>query len=101
MSNWEKQIEEHCVRGALSTCVYYGTTRDMTAKELSQYDVVITTYQTVTGDAEISASIVGDGPAKKKKKVEGTLFDVRWKVREALHKPSTWLTLFPLANRSR
>ncbi|OAX42534.1 hypothetical protein K503DRAFT_847742 [Rhizopogon vinicolor AM-OR11-026] len=79
MSNWEKQIEEHCVRGVMSTCVYYGATRDITPKQLSQYDVVITTYQTVAGDAEVSASVVGDGPAKKKKKAEGALFGVKWK----------------------
>ncbi|KAG0704509.1 SNF2 family N-terminal domain-containing protein [Suillus ampliporus] len=79
MSNWEKQIEEHCVRGALSSCVYYGATRDMTPQQLSQYDVVITTYQTVAGEADVSASVVGDGPSKKKKKVERALFDVKWK----------------------
>jgi SWI/SNF-related matrix-associated actin-dependent regulator of chromatin subfamily A3 len=45
MSNWEKQIEEHCVRGALSSCVYYGATRSMSPQELMKYDVVITTYQ--------------------------------------------------------
>ena len=83
MSNWEKQIEEHCVRGAMSSCVYYGATRDTTSKELSQYDVVITTYQTVTGEAEIS--VAGNGPAKKRKKAERTLFDVKWKVSEKFH----------------
>jgi SWI/SNF-related matrix-associated actin-dependent regulator of chromatin subfamily A3 len=45
MSNWEKQIEEHCVRGVLSSCVYYGATRSMSPQELMEYDVVITTYQ--------------------------------------------------------
>ena len=45
MSNWEKQIEEHCVRGVLSSCVYYGATRFMSPQELMKYDVVITTYQ--------------------------------------------------------
>ncbi|KAG2126297.1 SNF2 family N-terminal domain-containing protein [Suillus clintonianus] len=79
ISNWEKQIEEHCVRGAMSTYTYYGATRDMTPKQLSQYDVVITTYQTVTGEADVSASTAGDGPSKKKKKVERALFEVKWK----------------------
>ena len=45
ISNWEKQIEEHCVREVLSSCVYYGATRSMSPKELTKYDVVITTYQ--------------------------------------------------------
>lgn len=49
----------------------------MTPEELKKYDVVITTYQTVTkehGD-------VGDEPVKKKKKVQRGLFDIQWKVR--------------------
>ncbi|KAG2055432.1 hypothetical protein BDR06DRAFT_911542 [Suillus hirtellus] len=79
ISNWEKQIEEHCVRGAISCCTYYGATRDMTPQQLSQYDVVITTYQTVTGESDVSATAVGHGPSKKKKKVERALFDVKWK----------------------
>lgn len=45
MSNWEKQIDDHCVQGVISSCVYYGSGRGMTAEELRQYDVVITTYQ--------------------------------------------------------
>lgn len=77
ISNWEKQIEEHCVRGAISCCTYHGATRDMTSQQLSQYDVVITTYQTVTGEYDVSATMVG--PSKKKKKVERALFDVKWK----------------------
>ncbi|KAF9222676.1 hypothetical protein BS17DRAFT_708165 [Gyrodon lividus] len=82
MSNWEKQIEEHCVRGALSACVYYGSTRNMTPQQLMQHDVVITTYQTVTGEADPSSATRDDnedGPAKKKKKSSKGLFDVKWK----------------------
>jgi len=45
MSNWEKQIDDHCVSGVLSSCVYYGATRSMTPQELMKHDVVITTYQ--------------------------------------------------------
>jgi SWI/SNF-related matrix-associated actin-dependent regulator of chromatin subfamily A3 len=52
----------------------------MTSQQLSQYDVVITTYQTVTGEYDVSATMVG--PSKKKKKVERALFDVKWKVSE-------------------
>ncbi|KAH7924627.1 hypothetical protein BV22DRAFT_1129678 [Leucogyrophana mollusca] len=80
MSNWEKQIEEHCVRGVLASCVYYGQTRDMSPEELQQYDVVITTYQTVTGEAEAGAPGAANGPPKKKKKASDKgLFDVKWK----------------------
>ncbi|KIK94979.1 hypothetical protein PAXRUDRAFT_141720 [Paxillus rubicundulus Ve08.2h10] len=82
MSNWEKQIEEHCVRGALSACVYYGSTRNMAPQQLMQYDVVITTYQTVAGETDPRNAVRDDdedGPAKKKKKSSKGLFDVKWK----------------------
>lgn len=83
ISNWEKQIEEHCVREALSACVYYGATRSMTPQQLMQNDVVITTYQVVSGDADFSAVTqhgIEEGPAKKKKKNGKGLFGVKWKV---------------------
>lgn len=85
ISNWEKQIDEHCVRGALSVCVYYGASRNMTPQQLMTRDVVITTYQVVTGDCDFSCVTQnggeGGGPAKKKKKHGKGLFDVKWKVR--------------------
>lgn len=85
ISNWEKQIEEHCVRGVLSACVYYGATRNMTPQQLMKYDMVITTYQVVSGDADFSTvthhGIDGEGPEKKKKKSGEGLFEVKWKVR--------------------
>jgi len=99
MSNWEKQIEEHCVRGALSSCVYYGATRSLSPQELMKYDVVITTYQvcsffaltgltsltchqTVAGEHAEAGNIKngGEGPSKKKKKIAQGLFNVQWKV---------------------
>ncbi|EIN11511.1 hypothetical protein PUNSTDRAFT_111629 [Punctularia strigosozonata HHB-11173 SS5] len=80
LSNWETQLKDHVVPGALTHCVYYGSSRNMTAKELQKYDVVITTYQTVTGEHPEPKK---DGePVKKKKKVtaaKGALFDVQWK----------------------
>ncbi|KAG9316303.1 hypothetical protein JVU11DRAFT_2334 [Chiua virens] len=82
ISNWEKQIKEHCVRGTLSTCVYYGATRNMTPQQLMTHDVVITTYQVVTGDADfsvISQPDLAGGPAKKKRKNAKGLFGVKWK----------------------
>ncbi|KAF7376249.1 DNA repair protein rad5 [Mycena sanguinolenta] len=73
LSNWEKQIHDHCVPGALTSYVYYGTKRDIDTDELQKYDVVITTYQSIASDDKDSA------PSKKKKKVEKSLFDIRWK----------------------
>ena len=75
LSNWEKQIEEHCTPGALSSCVYYGPSRGLSAAELQTYDIVITTYQTLTGEHHDGAS----APAKKKRTVK-SLFEMQWKV---------------------
>jgi len=83
LSNWEKQIIDHCTTGALSVCVYYNTNRSLSAAQLAKFDVVITTYQTVAGEYADEAR---DGPVKKKKKTERTLFDVQWKAR--LHRAS-------------
>jgi SWI/SNF-related matrix-associated actin-dependent regulator of chromatin subfamily A3 len=79
MSNWEQQIQEHCVPGTLSSCTYYGTNRSMSPQELMEYDVVITTYQTVAGEHLDAASVTGPSK-KKKKKIERSLFDIQWKV---------------------
>ncbi|KAI5889386.1 uncharacterized protein SCHCODRAFT_02585708 [Schizophyllum commune H4-8] len=79
ISNWEKQLEDHCAPGALKSCTYYGATRGMSAEELKKYDVVITTYQVISGEW---ADRAGTGqPARKKKKgvAGGSLFDVKWK----------------------
>lgn len=76
LSNWEKQVRDHCVPDTLSYAVYYGATRDMSATELQNYDVVVTTYQTVVGDHGNSEETA----SKKRKKDTGSLFGVPWKV---------------------
>lgn len=85
LSNWEKQIQDHCVPGALTYCVYYGSTRSMSAQDLQKYDVVITTYQTVAGEHEnfqtnAPGASESKGPSRKRKKLDSSLFGVHWKV---------------------
>ncbi|KAJ6500012.1 SNF2 family N-terminal domain-containing protein [Mycena vitilis] len=75
LSNWEKQIDDHCVPGALTYYVYYGTKREISPNELQKYDVVITTYQTVAGEHDDKDT----APSKKKKKVEKSMFNIQWK----------------------
>ncbi|KAJ3724629.1 SNF2 family N-terminal domain-containing protein [Lentinula raphanica] len=76
LSNWEKQIHDHCVKDTLTYCSYYGAQRaHLDTKELSKYDVVFTTYQTVA----IEHDSPRDQPAKKKKKSEKSLFGIKWK----------------------
>ncbi|KAF8638068.1 hypothetical protein AX16_010700 [Volvariella volvacea WC 439] len=74
LSNWEKQIEDHCMPGSLTSYVYYGATRSLSAQELSAFDVVITTYQTVTGE-----HADGGESSTKKRKLDRPLFSVKWK----------------------
>ncbi|EMD30973.1 hypothetical protein CERSUDRAFT_120235 [Gelatoporia subvermispora B] len=78
LSNWEKQIEDHVVDGVLTSCVYYGASRSMSPDELKKYDIVITTYQTVTKEHGDRSAGSGE-PSKKKKKSHKGLFDVHWK----------------------
>jgi SWI/SNF-related matrix-associated actin-dependent regulator of chromatin subfamily A3 len=77
LSNWEKQIIDHCNEGVLSYCIYYGTGRSLTAATLQKFDVVITTYQTVVQDDPNASKC--EGNSRKKKKADHDLFDVKWK----------------------
>ncbi|KAF8633364.1 hypothetical protein AX17_004535 [Amanita inopinata Kibby_2008] len=79
LSNWEKQIEDHCAPDALKYIVYYGANRSLTSQELTKYDVVITTYQTVSGEYSEDARNEFPATNKKRKKSGKTLFDVQWK----------------------
>ena len=66
--------------------MYYDSGRNVTPEDLSEFDVVITTYQVVAQDYSFSSGIATkidtDGKAKKKKKSNGGLFDVKWKARD-------------------
>ncbi|TFK54077.1 hypothetical protein OE88DRAFT_1695204 [Heliocybe sulcata] len=77
LSNWEKQIQDHVVEGALTYYVYYGAGRSISPEQLKQYDVVITTYQVVTKEHAESGSPGITG--QKRKRSEKGLFDVAWK----------------------
>ncbi|KAK7053402.1 hypothetical protein VNI00_004028 [Paramarasmius palmivorus] len=77
LSNWEKQIQDHCTENSLTWYTYYGTNRDkLGASNLASYDVVFTTYQTVTGE-HVEAGETAN--SRKKKKVERPLFATQWK----------------------
>jgi hypothetical protein len=82
ISNWEKQIQDHCTPGTIKSIVYYGDNRGLTVSDLEGYDVVITTYQTVAGEhANHTGLSSGKGaPSKKKQKHENSLMTMKWKV---------------------
>ncbi|KAI9463683.1 SNF2 family N-terminal domain-containing protein [Lactarius psammicola] len=76
LSNWEKQIQDHCVPNTLSYAIYYGSGRDLSANDLQKYDIVVTTYQTVVGE---NSGFADGAPNKKRRKETGNLFAVQWK----------------------
>jgi len=50
VKNWEDQMVEHLEPGVFKYCVYHGPNRTANAFELSTYDIVITTYGTVSSE---------------------------------------------------
>ncbi|KAG8948964.1 hypothetical protein FRC04_009165 [Tulasnella sp. 424] len=76
LSNWTTQIDDHVTEGTLRTYVYHGDGRAAAAEALGRYDVVITTYETVSRDWKGSKPAA---PANKKARTDGGLFGVKWK----------------------
>lgn len=62
MNQWNREIETRVKRGALDVCVFHGTKRPTSARQLAKFDVVITTYQIVVSEH----------------KNDGCIFDLRW-----------------------
>lgn len=50
IKQWESEIKEKVRRGALDVTLFHGPKRIYKAKELSKYDVVITSYQTIASE---------------------------------------------------
>ncbi|KAG7669835.1 hypothetical protein Ndes2437B_g06024 [Nannochloris sp. 'desiccata'] len=51
MPGWAMQFEEHVAAGALSVLVYHGHDRDRRVAQISQYDVVLSTYGTLVSES--------------------------------------------------
>lgn len=78
MSNWSDQITRHVhEEHALKVYTYHGAGRvHMTAADLSQYDVVITTYQTLTSDYVPRGK---GSKAPEKKLRDSGLYSMQWR----------------------
>ncbi|KAI7026705.1 hypothetical protein KC355_g578, partial [Hortaea werneckii] len=50
MSNWTEQIRTHCNQQKLKTYTYHGSSRTDDLEELSEYNVVLTTYNTAASE---------------------------------------------------
>lgn len=47
LSQWRAELARHTAPGSLRVLVYHGANRELSAAELSAYDVVLTTYSTL------------------------------------------------------
>lgn len=50
ITNWEEQIKAHLKPGTLNYYIYHGSNRIKDAKKLAQYDLVLTTYGSVSSE---------------------------------------------------
>ncbi|CAK9786233.1 unnamed protein product [Cutaneotrichosporon oleaginosum] len=80
LSNWEKQIEDHVADGQLRYYVYHGTGKSATPTTLAQYDIVLTTYQTIAAEAPTpAAQSIDKGKKVKVSGRLGPLLKMKWK----------------------
>ena len=66
VQNWESQIKEHMNPAKVTFYIYHGPNRTQNAYELAKYDIVITTYGTLTSDMK-GRSSRGTGPLRQLK----------------------------------
>ncbi|KAK3390392.1 SNF2 family N-terminal domain-containing protein [Podospora didyma] len=69
VTNWEEQIKQHVKPGTLSYHIYHGPNRVKDVAQLSQFDIVITTYGSVSSELNFRV---------KKKKGVYPLEEIAW-----------------------
>ncbi|KAK0619845.1 SNF2 family N-terminal domain-containing protein [Immersiella caudata] len=50
VTNWEEQLRQHVAPGSISYHIYHGPNREKDPRKLAQYDLVITTYGSVSSE---------------------------------------------------
>lgn len=88
LSSWQDQIATHMCEGSLNVLTYHGASRkfDFDVDELSQADVVLTTYDVLSLDSgpvhhanEVESSSSSSLKMNKRKASQNSpLFDIRW-----------------------
>ncbi|KAJ5539474.1 hypothetical protein N7513_007806 [Penicillium frequentans] len=63
VKNWTMQVEEHLKADSIKVYVFHGSGRTTDLKELSTYDLIVTTYSTVL--SELSSRVGRDSPFRK------------------------------------
>jgi len=64
LGQWEREVETRVEKGKLRVCVYHGSNKKWLARNLANYDLVITTYQTVQSEVKAELGEEGDKKAK-------------------------------------
>lgn len=62
IGQWDTEIQTRCRRNKLSCVIHHGNSREKMARQLSKFDIVITTYQIVP----------------REKESNGALFQIKW-----------------------
>lgn len=65
IANWEEQIGTHIKPGTLSYYIYHGSNRCNNVKDLSQFDMVITTYSVVSSEFDKRSKKRPDSPLEQ------------------------------------
>jgi SNF2 family DNA or RNA helicase len=66
LDQWEREFGKHCKPDSLSVYKYHGTQRTKSASKLSAFDVVLTTYATITSEL------------RNETKDDGLLHQIKW-----------------------
>jgi DNA repair protein RAD5 len=67
LGHWQEEIERHTVPGTLKVHLYYGSKKTKDLQELSRYDVVVTSYGTLSAEYKVwsnGKSVVPDPELK-------------------------------------
>ncbi|KAI9708611.1 MAG: hypothetical protein M1820_003829 [Bogoriella megaspora] len=57
VSGWQQQIEKHIHPGNARTLVYHGSGRQRMFKDFGNYDIILTTYETMRADWKINGTL--------------------------------------------
>ena len=52
ISNWEEQLKSHIRSNSITFTIYHGQNRQKTVQELHGYDLILTTYSTISAEYE-------------------------------------------------
>lgn len=57
LQQWEEEVKNRCKRRRLSVLVFHGNNRSIEVEELSKFNLVITTYQTLVRESNAESEM--------------------------------------------